>query len=232
MGIISIFLILICVISAINGYRRGFIKMAVSMISFLVIVLLASILNPLLTNIVDNYTDIGEKIEVYCMDALEGKLTESDDLGRNEQIAVIEKLPVPETIREDLIENNNNVIYEMLGTASFLGYIAAYLVKMILRTIVFLISIVLAWIIVKIVILCLNGVSHMPVIGFFNKMGGFAIGLVSGLLIVWMLFLVITIFSGTEPAAYALQMIQQDTLANLIYQKNPLVWLIILFLIM
>lgn len=232
MGIISIFLILICVISAINGYRRGFTKTAVSMISFLVIVLLASILNPLLTNIVDNYTDIGEKIEVYCMDALDGKLTESDDLGRNEQIALIEKLPVPETIREDLIENNNHVIYEMLGTVSFLGYIAAYLVKMILRAIVFLISIVLAWVIVKIVILCLNGVSRMPVIGFFNKMGGFAIGLVSGLLIVWMLFLVITIFSGTEPAAYALQMIQQDTLANLIYQKNPLVWLIILFLIM
>ncbi len=232
MSWISILMILICIMTAINGYRRGFTKTVVSMISFLVVVLLVSILNPLITNVVDTYTNIGEIVEEKCMDIMPLELESEDGLGRNEQIALIEQLPIPESVREDLVENNNNVIYEALGVTGFWGYIVSYLAKMILRAIVFVLSVALAWVIVKIVGLCLNGIAKMPVISLFNKIGGFAIGLVSGLFIIWFLLLIITIFSGSEWGIWILSMVQMDSLANVIYQNNPLVWLLVLFLIM
>lgn len=229
MSWISIGLILICIVTGIRGYRRGFTKTVVSMISFLIIMLLVSILNPLLSGIVERYTDLGEKTEQYCLEAMTGHLESETELGRNEQISWIEELPIPEQIKTELVENNNNVIYEVLDAANFFGYIASYLSKLILRAIVYLISIIAAWLIVKIVSLCISGVAHMPVIGFFNRIAGFGLGVVKGMLVVWILFLGVTIFSGTGAGSTLLVQIRQDAVANVLYEKNPLIWLLILF---
>lgn len=232
MNWISIAMILVCIITAISGYRRGFTKTVVSMISFLIIILLVSILNPLISGVVNQYTDLDEKTEQYCMEILSERLEGETEPGRNEQISLIENLPVPKQIKSELVENNNNVIYEILGATGFFDYIVSFLAKIILRAVVFLASVLLAWIIVKIVGLCINGVAHMPGISFFNRIAGFALGLVKGLLVIWIFFLIITICSGTALGGYLIGQIQQDPIAEIIYQKNPLVWLLIIFLIL
>ena len=46
---------------------------------------------------------------------------------------MIEKLKLPEQMKEVLLENNNSEIYQMLGVERFFDYLGSYLATMIIR---------------------------------------------------------------------------------------------------
>lgn len=229
MSWISICMILVCILTALNGYRRGFAKTVVSMISFMVIILLVAILNPLLSNVVYNYTSLDEKTKEYCLEIFSDE--ENGELGRNDQIALIDGLPIPNALKEDLRENNNGVIYTMLESDDFGEYVSSYMARLFLRIMIFVVSIVLAVLVAKLIGLILNGISHVPILSLVNRLGGFAVGAVKGIFIIWIVFLVITLMSGTSFGGYLYRQIEQDVIANIVYEKNPLVWLLVVFLL-
>lgn len=228
MSWISICMVLVCILTALSGYRRGFVKTVVSMISFMVIVLLVAILNPLLSNVVYEYTDIDEKTKEYCIELF---AEEADQLGRNEQIALIQKLPLPDALKEDIQENNNNVIYTLLDSSGFGEYIAFYMARLFLRVVIFVLSVVLALLLVWLIRLIVNGLAQMPVLSLLNRLGGFCVGAVKGLLVIWIIFLLVTLMSGTAFGGYMYGQIEEDIFANLMYENNPLVWLLVVFLL-
>lgn len=229
MSWISIVMVLICIVAAVIGYRRGFAKTVVSMLSFWLIIALVSVLNPVITEFVNEHTDLGEKTKEYCSEMMADHL-ETEELGRNEQVGWIEQLPLPEQIKEDLLENNNHVIYELLGATGFGDYIVSYLAQMLMRGVLLLISILAAWLIVKILGVCINGIARMPVISFFNRIAGFGIGAVKGIIFIWVLLLVLTILSGTEISIHILNQIQQDPYAYKVYCMNPFLWIMLHFM--
>lgn len=228
MSWISICMVLVCILTALSGYRRGFVKTVVSMISFMVIVLLVAILNPLLSNVVYEYTDIDEKTKAYCIELF---AEEADQLGRNEQIALIQKLPLPDALKEDIQENNNNVIYTLLDSSGFGEYIAFYMARLFLRVVIFVLSVVLALLLVWLIRLIVNGLAQMPVLSLLNRLGGFCVGAGKGLLVIWIIFLLVTLMSGTAFGGYMYGQIEEDIFANLMYENNPLVWLLVVFLL-
>lgn len=230
MSWISILMILICIVAAVIGYRRGFTKTVVSMLSFWLIIALVSVLNPIITEFVDEHTDLGKKTKEYCSEMMADHLENEEELGRNEQVGWIENLPLPEQIKEDLQENNNHVIYELLGATGFWDYIVSYLAQMLMRGVLLLISILVAWLIVKIVGTCISGIAEMPVISFFNRIAGFGIGAIKGLIFIWVLLLAITIVSGTEISVHILSQIQQDPYAYKVYCMNPFLWIMLHFM--
>lgn len=232
MNWISIVLILICIAAARNGYRRGFTKTVISMLSFWIIILLVSILNPMISNAVDGCTDLGEKTKKYCTEIIAERFVDKEEPDRHEQISVIESLPVPERIKEELLENNNQVIYNVLDTTDFFEYIAVFCSKLILRALVFLISIVLAWIIVKIAGRCIEGIVQMPGLNLLNRIAGIFAGILKGLICIWVFFMVISFASGTEWGGFLANQIQQDQLGNILYQCNPFVWLLVVFFVL
>lgn len=230
MSWISILMILICIVAAVIGYRRGFTKTVVSMLSFWLIIALVSVLNPMITEFVDEHTDLGKKTKEYCSEMMADHLENEEELGRNEQVGWIENLPLPEQIKEDLQENNNHVIYELLGATGFWDYIVSYLAQMLMRGVLLLISILVAWLIVKIVGTCINGIAEMPVISFFNRIAGFGIGAIKGLIFIWVLLLALTIVSGTEISVHILNQIQRDPYAYKVYCVNPFLWIMLHFM--
>lgn len=228
MSWVSICMILVCILTALNGYRRGFVKTVVSIISFMVIVLLVAILNPLLSNLVYEYTDIDEKTKAYCVELF---ADETEQLGRNDQVALIQKLPIPNSLKEDMQENNNTVIYTMLESEGFGEYIASYMARLFLRVVIFVLSVVLAWLVVWLIRLIINGIAQMPVLSLLNRLGGFGIGAVKGIFVIWIIFLLITLMSGTTFGGYLYGQIHNDVFASVMYENNPLVWLLIIFLL-
>ena len=229
MNWISICMILICILTARSGYRRGFTKTVVSIVSFMVIVLLVGILNPLLSNLVYNYTELDEKTKAYCVEMFTDE--DGEALGRNEQIALIEKMPVPGALKENLQENNNNVIYSMLESTDFSEYIASYMARLFLRIVIFVASIILAILVTKVIGLIVRGVAKMPVLRLVDRIGGLGIGAVKGVAIIWILFLLVTLLSGTAFGSYLYGQIEQDVLAKTVYENNPLTWLLLVFLL-
>lgn len=230
MSWIGVILVLICIITARNGYRRGFTKTVVSMISFLIIILLASILNPMISGWIDEHTKIEEKTKIYCENVVEDVLEK--EIGEEEENDLIKKLPLPDQVKTELLKNNNRVAYRVLGAVDFSDYLASFMAKMVVRAIVMIISMMAAWLIVKIGSACLESIMQMPVLGFLNRVAGFGIGLVKGCIVIWVLFLCVMIISGTGVGGFLVARIHRDCIAEWFYQWNPLVWLLLVFFVL
>ena len=86
----------------------------------------------------------------------------------------------------------------------------------------FLLAAVLAAIVVRIVVHVLDLVANLPVVGFFNHLGGAAFGVLRGVLGMWLFFILITIFSEMGWGAACMKEIGKDSFLQWLYGHNYL----------
>ena len=84
------------------------------------------------------------------------------------QNALIEAMPLPEFLKEALLENNNPVIYQLLHAESLKEYIAGYLANVCINVLSVAAAFVLIYIVVKVVINALHLFSKLPGLNFLN----------------------------------------------------------------
>ncbi|MEJ8734101.1 MULTISPECIES: CvpA family protein [Mediterraneibacter] len=144
------------------------------------------------------------------------------EIPKDVQIQEIEKAPIPQFLKNALIENNNAAIYEELGVDTFPEYAAAYISRLAMRIVSFLVTFILAIIIVKALMVAVHIIGELPVIGFFNHLGGAVLGIFIALVIVWLGFLVITVCYSTAAGAACFEMIEKSPILTFLYEKNIL----------
>ncbi len=105
-----------------------------------------------------------------------------------------------------------------------LSIAAIKLADIVLNAIVHIVVFILIFVVVRIVVSLTGLVGKLPVIKQANKLGGLALGLVEGLIAVWVLFVVITAAGSMSWAADALTSIGNNGFLSFLYDNNPLVW--------
>lgn len=151
------------------------------------------------------------------------------DIPKDTQIEEIEKAPIPRFLKDMLLENNNSTIYGELGVNSFPAYVASYISRMILNLLSFLVTFLLAIIIVKALMFAVNIIGELPVLGLFNHIAGGVLGLVLGLVIVWLGFLIITLAYTTAAGSACFEMVEKSSLLTFLYDCNPLLLRLTIF---
>lgn len=144
------------------------------------------------------------------------------DIPKDTQIQQIQSAPIPQFLKNQLIENNNSTIYGELGVDSFPQYVASYISRLILQLVSFLVTFLLAIIIVKALMFAVNIIGELPVLGLINHVAGGALGLVLALVIVWVGFLVMTLAYTTEAGAACFEMVEKSSILQFLYDTNPL----------
>ena len=144
------------------------------------------------------------------------------ELPLEQQIQQIQNTVLPDFLKEALLENNNNIIYEELGVTTFWDYVAAYIARMLIHVVSFLVTFLLAIIIVRALMAAVDIIGELPVIGTLNHAGGAAVGAVVALVIVWIAFLLITVTYSSEFSACCLAQIQPNPILTCLYGNNPL----------
>lgn len=147
---------------------------------------------------------------------------ENADIPKDLQIKAIEMAELPEVFKSLLSDNNNDVIYEKLGVKTFAEYVGEFLSKLIIHIVAFLCTFLLVTIVLRAIIFALDIVSELPVLGFFNRLAGGVIGAAGGLIIVWLLFVVITLLYVTSFGREIYQVIQDNDILRILYENNPL----------
>ena len=99
------------------------------------------------------------------------------EIPKDVQIQEIEDAPLPQFLKDELIENNNSTIYGELGVDSFPRYVAAYISRLVLNLLSFLVTFLLAIIIVKALMFAVNIIGELPVLGLVNHIAGGVLGL-------------------------------------------------------
>lgn len=219
---------LVCMIV---GYVRGFIKIVASLAATLAIIVLVSFLTPYVSGAILKYTPVQKMVEDKCMEIflqekpLDGQADvdmSEVELSRDTQIALIEQAKLPKVFQQLLIENNNREIYEALGVTTFVEYISVYLAKMMSNIVGFLVTMLLVTIIVRTILYVLGVIGDLPVIGGMNRLTGAVLGLGTGLVIVWVMFVAITMLYDTQIGKFCFEKIGESSILTSLYDSNLL----------
>lgn len=208
-----VFLALV-VLSAVGGYRKGLIRTVVSMVSLVLVLIIASLLTPVLSTVVCDHTEIDEKLEVKCKDLIEEKLKQ----GKVDSAeGLLDSLPFPDSVKdklEKLEEKSKNL--------------PANLASLIVSVMTFLVSAVIALLIIKLLLRLTDMVAAFPLIGQANRLGGLLLGAARGFLWVLVLFMALSLFSNAEWAGFLIKEIHGDKVLSYLYDNNWL-WMGIVY---
>ncbi len=152
----------------------------------------------------------------------EAEETAGADIPRDMQIAAIEGADIPEVFKNLLLVNNNSAIYEKLGVTSFAAFVAKYMAKVVVNVAAFLLTLIVVTIVLRAIIFSLNVIADLPVFGFVNRLAGGALGLIGVLIVVWVVFVVITMLYTTEIGKEMFGLIESNAVLTAIYEHNPI----------
>lgn len=205
--------LVILIVNTIIGLRAGFIKMAFSLVSMVIALILTVFISPYVNDLLKGnekfYGVVKEKaVQALALDQKEAETTE--------QAEYIGKLPLPKSFKETLIENKNK------GVDNIKEYIADYVAGTIINALSFMITFAVIFVFLWMISLALNILSKLPILHQINKMAGLIAGLLHGLMIVWILFILLNVFGGTQFGQDAFVMIEENVLLSTIYNNNLL----------
>ncbi len=143
-----------------------------------------------------------------------------NNLTKIEQTKLIQSLPVPGSLRKILLNYNNSEGYRTLGASSFADYLIRFIANVIMNILAFLITMLLVNLIVRAILGALDIIARIPGIYLINRAGGLAAGLVQGVFVVWCIFLLVSLFSGTDIGMYLLDQIDSSIILKPLYQSN------------
>ena len=148
-------------------------------------------------------------------------------MTRVEQTQLIQNLPIPDFLKNLMLNYNNSEGYKKLNVNDFAGYTVHFFANIVLNIVAFIVTLAVVHLIIWTVITALDIFSRLPIIRLINRLGGLTIGILQGLFAVWMIFLVIAIFSGTEIGTMLMNMIDQSTILKPMYESNMFLKIIV-----
>lgn len=149
------------------------------------------------------------------------EVLEGADIPKDLQVKAIEMAEMPDIFKSLLSDNNNSEIYEKLGVETFPQYVGEFLSRLIIHIVAFLCTFLLVTIIIRAIVFALDIVSDLPVLGFVNRLAGGVVGIAGGLVIVWVLFIIVTLLYTTSIGRDIYEVIRENAVLNMIYEYNP-----------
>ncbi|WP_230399163.1 CvpA family protein [Novisyntrophococcus fermenticellae] len=234
MSWLLIVIIVILAISVIQGLRKGLVRTIVSTF-FLVFVMAISVwMAPHIEDLLDQNTKLPEYIEAKCESFLNEHMIRNskgqsgtgsggdETSGKLLEQEQIESLPIPDYFKRQIAENNNKAAYQELMAQTFTDYVRKYLSGIVLYIISFAAAFILSVIILEIILKAVDVVTELPLIGFANRLGGAAAGVVRALLWVWIFFAILMLFANTQWGRICMQEIERNSILSYMYTHNLL----------
>ena len=218
---IAVFVILLLFVWM--GYKRGFIKEIVSFFFVFLSLSLAWALNPYINEFLVQKTPIYSTIQETCANFVQSQGEEDAEYETDSTGDLIDSLKLPDLLRKNLEENNNAETYAELSVNTLTGYISGYLAKTVINGLSYVLAYILSTIVIRLIVYVLNLIAGLPVLKTANKLTGGVVGLLKGIVFVWIALLVVTVLCGTEIGKTVLELIEKDTLLSTLYQYDPLV---------
>ena len=251
MNLLEIIALLIIVLSAVSGFRKGFVRKLASMLSLVISIALVSLLLPNITQFLKERTPVYSYITEQCRNAVHSwseKIMEQGSLGGESaqsgsrssdrelraaldmfdtaslpdelQTQILSNLPLPETLQKQLIRYNNSEGYRKLNVSTFQDYVIHYMASAILNVLAFILAVVLVHIALWIGVRILDTLVRFPGLNLLNRLAGGVLGLVQGLFVLGLFFLLLSVFEAVTYVQPVLQLVQESAILDSIYNSN------------
>lgn len=224
MNWVLILVLIILIAAMIEGYAKGFLRIAFSLVSFIVIIVLVGALTPQVTSYLKDNTGFYQKIQENCQKRIETKLQEQSEEPEDEaQVMEISGIKIPSSISKNLLKGMAESKY---GGETLVEKTANGVADMILQGIAYFITLIFAILIMKIIGGVLDIISKIPVLKGINRVLGLLTGFVKGLLIIWLAALLLTIFCTNAEGQNIVALIYQNPFLTYLYEHNGITFVI------
>lgn len=187
------------------GYKRGLVKIAFSLCTFIIALIVSLILYKPISTLVINNTEIDEKIESTIIEKI---LPEG--VSQTEEIELKD-----EDIYNTILKGNKHSIQSIAETFS----------TKIIESIVMLLIFIIAKIVLRFVTFLADLIAKLPLLNSFNHLGGTIFGFLQGGLIVLVVFALISLFTPMIEESL-INNINNSKIGSTIYNHNILIDLI------
>lgn len=201
------------------GHYKGFIRLAVSAVALIATFFIVQAAMPQVNGFLKENTGIYQFFENGVKKTV-GLEAETDVEEPAVQRSVIEEMSLPNQLKEALLENNNYEVYHVLGVETFTEYVSSYLANSVLNIVGFLVLFAIVFALLHIITAWLDLVARLPILSGINKLAGAALGAAEGFFIIWILCLLLTVFSGTLSGRSLIAQIQAVPWLSYIYNHN------------
>lgn len=216
--IIDLIILAVVVIFTVIGYKRGLVKIAFGLCTFVLALVITLILYKPVANLIIDNTEIDENIEKAITDNIlpegvsETELINFDALENNEVYSHLLENELYASILESSEEISIKHISETLSTK-------------IIEAVVMLAIYIIAKIVLRFVTALADLVAKLPLLNTFNSLGGIIVGFLQGCLIVLVAFAIVSLMSPMlDPSV--VNTINESSVASAIYNNNLLLNLI------
>lgn len=207
------------------GYMRGFVRVVFSIVAIFLVIGLVSLMTPYTAAFLKEQTPLYNSVREKCIESIQLKAQE--EMQQNaEQQEQINGIELPQQWQEFFSDKaigaadgfmENNGVYEQMG-----DYAAGIIVK----GIAFLITLIIVALVLGLLVNLLDIIAKLPVLDSMNHIGGLAAGLVQGLLVVWILFVIITVCQTTSFGQEMMESINGNIFLKLLYEYNGIEYVV------
>ena len=221
--ILDLLVIFLIVFGIARGVKKGFVQTVYHALRWLVCILLAQFLYPYVAELLK---------QLGLVDAIQSGLedTLASMMNGSGNTSMIQSLPLPDFLKEILVQNDNSIVYEMFHVTTLTGYVAAYLANMAVNILSVIVLFVLLIVLTRLIGAALGILTKLPVIHSLNALLGGAAGLLLGILNVWIFGLAVFLLAIFCKWTWLSDAAAQTTLLNLFNAYNPLLKLAMNFL--
>ncbi|MBO5353777.1 MAG: CvpA family protein [Lachnospiraceae bacterium] len=218
---------------AFAGWRAGFVKSVFSLISTIAVIIITILVSPVVTNMLKSSEKItgavtGKLEQIIDLSGIAENLSDGEE--RN-PAAFIDSLELPDSIKDTLKTSLTETLEEKEAEAAdFVGdqlnaletYICELLTNIILNAVGFFITFLIAAAGIAVLCFVLDVISRLPVLHQINTLAGLGLGALEGLVILWIVFIVITMLGSTEFGQSCMVMINESKILGFLYDSNVL----------
>ena len=208
----------ICVLA---GWIQGLFKVLISAAGLIASIVVAMYVAPHVSGYLEKITQIDEKVAEYISTELEFSDSEKKE-SKGVQVAIINELPISDSLKAGILNNNNSEMYEALDVSGVYDYIAKSIAVVILNASVFLLLIFGCRIFFFFLGKATDGFTKLPIVRWVDKIGGGCLGIIKGLIFIWIFFLILSITSTFEWSQEMISQIGQSKILMLLYNNNLL----------
>ena len=228
--IVALAIIGVC---AYAGWRAGFVKSVFSLISTIAVIIITILVSPIVTNMLKSNDTIAGTIQSKLEEVIDLSSV-AENLSSDEErdpAAFIDGLELPDSIKETIKDSLTETMKEKEAEAAeFVGdsldsletYICELLTNIILNAIGFFVTFLVAAVGIAVLCFVLDILSKLPVLHQINTLAGVALGALEGLVILWIVFIVITMLGSTAFGQSCMAMISESKILSFLYDSNIL----------
>ena len=220
MNWVAITCLAVLVVLGLVGLKLGVVKMLYHLVAFALALVLTAVIAPIVSDAVIKEDSaavekVKEKVvKTLKLDEIKFDATISDD--------ILEKLNLPESIREEIKTFNTKEDYKTIGADDAKDYLSTTMAVIVLQAAVYLIVFLIMWLIVFLVFHAANLIDKLPGLHAINRLAGLSVGLILAACIILVFFVAVTALSNLPAGQEMLKCIEENSILKFWYDNNPL----------